>query len=134
MKTARVPHPVMCGMLVAASDLALRTLGLRRSVALARRLARRQRFEKTGWDRPLVLETARRVATAAAFYPGRAQCLEQSLALFVLLRRRGIAADLKIGVKPFPFTAHAWVEHEGHAVNEVDDFVANLAPFPTLGG
>ena len=134
MTPARLPHPVTCGVLVAASDLALRTLGLRRSVALARRLARRSRAAVADSGRPLVMETARRVATAAAFYPGRAQCLEQSLALFLLLRRRGIAADLKIGVKPFPFTAHAWVEHEGRAVNEVDDFVTKLAPFPTLGG
>src|SRR5262249_9212099 len=37
--------------------------------------------------------TERVVATAAAFFPGRARCLEQSLVLYYLLRRRGIAVN-----------------------------------------
>jgi hypothetical protein len=74
------------------------------------------------------------VAIAAAFYPGRAQCLEQSLALFLLLRRRAMPVELRIGVQPFPFTAHAWVEHNGRPVNEQEDFVTRLAPFPSIGG
>ena len=128
-----VPHVVTCTVLLCVADLSLKLLGLRRSVRLARRLVGRAP-EHGGSDRSRVLEIARAVATAAAFYPGRAQCLEQSLALYVLLRRRGIPAQLRIGVQPFPFVAHAWVEHDGHAVNEQDDFVTRLATFPSLGG
>lgn len=134
MKPSSLPHVLTCGALLGISDVALRTLGLRRSVALARRVARGPKPAAADASRRTVMATARRVATAAAFYPGRAQCLEQSLALFVLLRRRGVPAELKVGVRTFPFTAHAWVEHDGHAVNEVDDFVTSLAPFPNLGG
>lgn len=129
----RVPHVVTCTVLLAAADLCLKMFGLRRSVRLARRLVGRAP-ERGGADRARVMEIARAVATAAAFYPGRAQCLEQSLALYLLLRRRGIPAELRIGVQPFPFVAHAWVEHDGHAVNEQDDFVTRLATFPSLGG
>lgn len=129
----RVPHAVTCTILLGTADLCLKAFGLRRSVRLARRLVARAP-ERSGADRSQVLEIAQAVATAAAFYPGRAQCLEQSLALYVLLRRRGIPAELRIGVQPFPFVAHAWVEHEGHAVNEQDDFVTRLATFPSLGG
>lgn len=131
--TRRAPHVLTCTMLLTAADLSLKMLGLRRSARLARRLAQRAP-NRAGAGRAEVMEIARRVATAAAFYPGRAQCLEQSLALYVLLRRRGIGADLRIGVQPFPFTAHAWVEYEGRPVNEREDFVTRLAAFPSLGG
>ena len=41
-------------------------------------------------------------------------CLEQSLVLWWLLRRRGIAADLRIGARKDSdrFEAHAWVEFD----------------------
>lgn len=127
------PHVVTCTVLLGAADLSLKVLGLRRSVRLARRLAGRT-ADAAPAERGEVMGIARTVATAAAFYPGRAQCLEQSLALFLLLRRRGIGADLRIGVQPFPFSAHAWVEHAGRPINEREDYVTRLAPFPSLGG
>ncbi len=120
-------------LLLCAADLSLKTLGLRRSVRLARRLAGKA-VETGAPDRQSAMAAARVVSAAAAFYPGRAQCLEQSLVLFLLLRRRRIAAELRIGVQPFPFAAHAWVEHDGRAINELEDFVTRLAPFPSLGG
>lgn len=129
----RTPTVVTCTALLVAADAALKTLGLRRSVRLARRLAGRVP-EDGGLPDSTVADIARQVATAAAFYPGRAQCLEQSLALYILLRRRGVGAQLRIGVQPFPFVAHAWVEHRGRPVNEQEDFVTRLAPFPNIGG
>ena len=72
---------------------------------------------------------AQLLATAAAFYPRRALCLEQSLALFVLLRRSGVAAVLRIGVQPLPFYAHAWVEVDGQSLNEQQDRIEQLATF-----
>ncbi len=131
---APAPHVATCTILLAAADLALKTLGLRRSVRLARRLAKPAGAAALATAPRVVVDTAKQVATAAAFYPGRAQCLEQSLALFLLLRRRGVPAELRIGVQPFPFAAHAWVEHDGRPINEPEDFVTRLAPFPSLGG
>jgi hypothetical protein len=47
-------------------------------------------------------------------------CLGQSLVFQWLLRRQGLAADLRIGVAKTNglFTAHAWVEHRGVALEE----------------
>ena len=80
--------------------------------------------------RHLVEAVERRVAMAAAFYPGRARCLEQSMVLFYLLRRRGIEATLALGVQAHPFLAHAWLEHEGRVVNDVLEHVNWFARFP----
>jgi Transglutaminase-like superfamily len=47
--------------------------------------------------------------------PGDTRCLTRSLVLVRMLARRGIASHLVIGVQAQPaFTAHAWVELDGH--------------------
>lgn len=124
------PSIVACLILLALVDASLRAFGLRRTVRAMRRLA----GTRQGAVRPgLITDAAHAVATAAAFYPRRALCLEQSLVLYWALRRRGVEAQLRVGVQPFPFTAHAWVEHNGHPINEQEDFVTQLAPFPSFG-
>jgi hypothetical protein len=70
------------------------------------------------------------VAMAGAFYPGRAKCLEQSLALYCLLRQRGVAARYCQGVQPYPFEAHAWIEYRGLVINDVPEHVRHFARFP----
>jgi hypothetical protein len=54
------------------------------------------------------------------------------------MRGRGLAADLRIGVgKPDGcFSAHAWVEHGGVAVNDGPDVDRRFAAFegPVLSG
>jgi hypothetical protein len=51
---------------------------------------------------PKIIEQAtHNVALAGALFPGRARCLEQSLALYTLLRRRGAAVEIRIGVQPY---------------------------------
>jgi hypothetical protein len=69
---------------------------------------------------------------AAAFFPGRALCLEQSLTLWYLLRQSRVQATLRLGVQPYPFGAHAWVEHAGEAVNENREILKAYVPFPSL--
>ena len=58
-------------------------------------------------------------------------CLEQSLVLWWLLRRRGIAADLRIGARKAGqrFEAHAWVEFCGMALNSGGADHLHFAPF-----
>jgi hypothetical protein len=58
---------------------------------------------------------ARLVAIAARHGPFRATCLHQSLRLQALLRRRGLDAQLKFGVRRdgTVIEAHAWVELAG---------------------
>jgi hypothetical protein len=125
--------PACLAMLLVA-DVALHAAGLRRAVRLARRLAGRTAQRTGSPDTRLIDETTRRLATAASLYPRRALCLEQSLSLHVLLGRRGIATDLRIGVHQLPFYAHAWVEHQGRPINEREEFVRTLAPFSIVEG
>ena len=50
------------------------------------------------------------------------------MALYVLLRRRGIGAELRLGVQPYPFNAHAWVELNGVALNEEPEIISQFVP------
>jgi hypothetical protein len=70
------------------------------------------------------------LAMAGAFYPGRARCLEQSLALYYLCRRQGIAVRYCQGVRLFPFEAHAWIEYRGKVMNDLPEHVKLFARFP----
>jgi hypothetical protein len=61
----------------------------------------------------------------------RTNCLERSLALQWLLRRRGIATHLRIGARKESkfFEAHAWIELEGVVLNDPDEAHLHFAPF-----
>ena len=50
----------------------------------------------------------------------KATCLPQACLVWWLLRRRGIAAELKIGVRKDgqALCGHAWVEHENRPLND----------------
>lgn len=45
-------------------------------------------------------------------------CLPRSLALFRFLRLAGVPAEHCVGVRQFPFLAHAWVECDGRVVQD----------------
>jgi hypothetical protein len=74
---------------------------------------------------------ARMVSVAAGHGPYRANCLKRSLATWWLLQRRGIAAELNIGVNTDPgdFNAHAWVEFMGNTLVENDDVRQRYSSF-----
>lgn len=136
MSPPRPPSAARCSLALLAVRAHLKLRGFGPSVALARRLA--GEVSAGGIDggrtddigRTLAERTARGVAVAGALFPGRAVCLEQSLALFVLLRRRGVPAELRIGVQARPFHAHAWVELDGEPVNEDAETVARFRVLP----
>lgn len=60
----------------------------------------------------------RAVEEACIWYFKRAYCLQRSTVTTWMLRRRGVAADLVIGVRPAPIDSHAWVEVGGQVVND----------------
>jgi len=67
---------------------------------------------------PGATERIRRAIAAVARGRPSATCLVQALAADVMLRRRGVACELCIGVRILPDTrmpleAHAWVECDG---------------------
>lgn len=119
-----------CAATLVLARISVVALGLPRTVRLLEGLSRPQRGAKSsnsrcgGFSDPHIIST--RVTMVAAFCPGRMICLEQSLALYFLLRRRGFAPNLRIGVQPLPFQAHAWVELDGVPVNENPDYTRSL--------
>jgi Transglutaminase-like superfamily len=83
----------------------------------------------------LRLQSAARMVRAAARRSLiKTGCLEESLALWFLLRREGIAADLRIGARKIAgnFDAHAWVECDGEALNQVEEVHRHYAVFDGL--
>ena len=76
---------------------------------------------------------ARAVEIAGHVLPFEIKCLPISMVTHLLLRRRGIPGDLRIGVKRFKddLEAHAWVELAGHPLRQRDDQKDQFLPFST---
>lgn len=117
-------------VLIPATAVALRTIGLRRWKAMLARTISRDNPSNAVLPEELKSShldssrlTARMVAAAAreGLYHGR--CLEQSLTLWWLLVRQKQPAELHIGVRKGAagFEAHAWVELLGAVVNDGDE-------------
>lgn len=72
----------------------------------------------------------RLVDMAAAVHPLRPTCLRRALTLQWLLRRQGIAADLRIGARlgADGLAAHAWLELDGRPVGEPEDVARTYTP------
>jgi hypothetical protein len=81
-------------------------------------------------------EVTRLLLVARRALPGRTTCLHLAAALRLLLAERGIASDLRFGVRNErgTFTAHAWLEREGRVLIGGTDVYEQYAPFPLVGG
>jgi hypothetical protein len=77
----------------------------------------------------------RLVSMAARNHVVSMTCLPRALALEWLLRRRGISAELRIGVQRGDdgVVAHAWVECQGRAVGEPGDVEERYSPLLRVG-
>jgi hypothetical protein len=120
-------------LLLPLAALALRRSGLRRV---------QSRLTGHPFSRPRTI-AARRPAEAArlawivkvsAMYgPWRANCLQRSLVLWWYLRRRGLDADLRIGVRRDRQSGlldfHAWIEHAGKVINDRPEVRERYATF-----
>ena len=134
VKMPKVPSSFVCGLLLAVVKVALRAAGLRRVVCLIRKRTLSQAKHARAHTTEEVAEVEGVVAFAGALFPGRALCLEQSLVLWYLLRRRGVDASFALGVQAYPFGAHAWVEHGGRPLNDVPEHVAHFTRLPDVLG
>jgi Transglutaminase-like superfamily len=82
-----------------------------------------------------VIESARAITrlqgSASRNLPFRVNCLEQSLVLWWLLRRRGMNAQIRVGARKETnrFEAHAWVEFDGMVLNESGEGHVHFSPF-----
>lgn len=125
----QAPSVLHCGFLIAAVKLMLKVRGFDATTSYIRRCVAPVPTAGSA-DDSFVSKTEYAVAMAAALYPGRALCLERSLVLYYLLRRRGIPVTYCQGVQPCPFLAHAWVEFRGQPINDVLEHVLLFARLP----
>ena|ERR1700730_13902084 len=114
--------------------MGLRLAGFRRWKGIVERFARMVAPNSAGNSdaKDIAERKIARMASATAHYlPFRTNCLEQSLVLWWLLRRRGIPADLKIGARKEAdrFEAHAWVEFDGGVIGSPGEEHMHFVPF-----
>jgi hypothetical protein len=124
---------LQAAVLLPAMRVGVRVAGVRRVHAALARRGRPDpgRAASPPWAAPhRVREAARLVDMAARHAPFSNTCLHRSLTLWWLLRRRGVACSLRIGVRRQhgQFDAHAWVEHDGAVVNDHDRTGHDYAP------
>jgi len=84
---------------------------------------------------PAVLRTALAVERAAEYGVFRPNCLVRALALQRLLESRGFrGSTVRVGTRlqRGRFTAHAWVEYEGHVLGDRDWHVQRFSPLAPL--
>jgi Transglutaminase-like superfamily len=85
-----------------------------------------------GEPRQVQLEEAQRMAQAlrrAARYVPTARCLHCSLAMLLWLRRRGVAANLRIGIRSVgeAVEGHAWVEWQDIILGDDPSYCGSFA-------
>ncbi|MFD6142069.1 lasso peptide biosynthesis B2 protein [Promicromonospora sp. NPDC060271] len=102
-------------MLLVLVIATLRLLPLRAALGATAHLNSRAREAATSYDALAAVLAARR---AAAWWPGRAACLEIALTATWLAALRGRAVTWCHGVQVHPYTFHAWVEADGVPVGE----------------
>lgn len=110
-------HAVLADAVILALpvELGLRCIGFDRLVKVMSRSVKPSRAAVDP-DR-----AARLVDRVWRLYPF-ATCLKKSLVLWWILRRRGVHADLRIGVRRVEgrFESHAWVQHGGRVLLDAD--------------
>jgi hypothetical protein len=116
-----------------ATWLGLRVLGFRRWKEFVAKQAEgprgipaEQESSEISAKRIVQLEAA---AARNLFF--KTNCLEQSLVLWLLLRRHGFPAELKIGARKDAgrFEAHAWIALDGCVLNDESDEHRDFVPF-----
>jgi len=125
----RAPSLATCFATLFVIDAGLRLFGLARVLKTVRaRTNANPRQLSTDWLHAML----RNIYVASAWYPWRAACLEQSLAILALLRRYGSTGSLRIGIHVHPFSAHAWVDYFGQPLNETTETIMRYRVFPPI--
>jgi hypothetical protein len=128
--------PERHSLLAAMAWLPLFWLGLR-VLGLQKFQARLQRGNvpaehRISHDEILRIATLVNIAALHGLFP--ATCLTRSMLLGWMLRRRGVATQLRIGVRMTQgsLDAHAWVEYAGVPINDLSDVGEQFASFAEI--
>jgi Transglutaminase-like superfamily len=119
-------------LLLPLVSLSLKLRGFRATQAALERFLKIPSIQRDSTEqRQRMALTVRMVQAAVRHGIGRPSCLEESLVLWWLLGRQGIAAELRIGIRKEQgkFGAHAWVERDGAALNQADGQHHHYAAF-----
>ncbi|MBL4883365.1 MAG: lasso peptide biosynthesis B2 protein [Planctomycetaceae bacterium] len=121
---------------VPAVSIALKVFGFRRCAGrVNRRYCSSKESASVSDDWGRAARVARLVEIAARNSIWKRNCLRTSLLLAYFLRKKGIPAGLQIGVRPpgkGDLIAHAWVEWDGHVLNDVPHVAEIYTPFSNL--
>ncbi|MGE3949102.1 MAG: lasso peptide biosynthesis B2 protein [Blastocatellales bacterium] len=118
------------GLILSLVVLGLRALGVRRTQLMLGSL-----FRYVDMKDEKKAESVRRCSSLLDIASRRApfviNCLERSLALWLLLRRQGIDCQIRLGARRSigSFEAHAWVESDGIVVNDSEFAINQYTPF-----
>jgi hypothetical protein len=94
------------------------SLGFNKSYTWLRRCQTKPR----AYSPEMIARVCDAVDTACVFYVKRTFCYQRSAVTTLLLRRRGVPAQMVIGFRPVPVDSHAWVEVDGKVVNDRPQF------------
>ena len=129
------------GLLLSAACLlpivatSLKIVGLQRTQSWLTRNALAPMRPATEQTRADARRAVNIVAAAYRQHPVRSSCLPRTVVLWSLLRRRGIGADVRIGVRSDTqgqFQAHAWLEWNGEVLNDAADVDSQYLPLSRL--
>ncbi|MFY7065208.1 lasso peptide biosynthesis B2 protein [Nocardiopsis changdeensis] len=116
------PPPVRCGPLRSVAGfigftiaVTLSALPIGHTVRVVGWLHRLVRRPARSEEALVAVVAARR---AGAWFPGRAACLENSLAAVFTAALLGCRVDWCVGARMMPYAAHAWIEAAGRPVGE----------------
>jgi hypothetical protein len=117
-------------VLLPLTSAALRIVGLRAWQTMVGTLATLGASPAADADR-YTRSAARMVRLASVRGLTRPLCLSRSVVLWTLLRRAGIASEIRIGVRKRDgaLDAHAWVERNGLVINDRRRVGESFAPF-----
>ncbi|HEY8985466.1 MAG TPA: lasso peptide biosynthesis B2 protein [Streptomyces sp.] len=100
---------------LAGALLVLRCLPVRFAITAARAATRLPGRTASAEDAERALAAVRR---AARWWPGRAACLEESLAAHLTAALTGRRVRWVVGARFDPHGAHAWIEAAGHIIGQ----------------
>jgi len=113
---------VQAAYLLPLTTMALRLITFQRLYRVLTRAGRPAIVRDASSSALVVAEVARAVGGASRHVPLGGACLQRSVVLWWLLRRRGVDSQIKLGARKADgrLLAHAWVEIDGQPV-EADD-------------
>lgn len=120
-------------LLIPAVVVGLRIAGYARVVTALDRTSRQPRRSTRNAPPDDARAVADVVSIASRLGAVPSKCLDRSLVIWWMLRRRGIPAMVRFGASADPrrrIAFHAWVESSGEVVNDRSDVTELFVPFP----